>query len=120
MTASPEYRIQADIVAYLRLVAPEGIWFHPANGELRDKRTAAKLKWMGVLPGVPDIIGLLPPPVGRCVLEVKAPKGRLSPEQDAIRWHCQRYGIPYAIVHSVEEARQALHEFGVETREVVA
>lgn len=114
---SPEYRIQAEIVEYVRLVAPDGIWFHPANGELRDKRTAAKLKWMGVLPGVPDIIGILPPPVGRVLLEVKAPGGRVSEDQDAIRAHCERFEIPFAIVHSVEEAREALRRFGIVTRE---
>jgi hypothetical protein len=29
--------------------------FHPANGELRDIKTAVKLKKMGVNPGVPDL-----------------------------------------------------------------
>lgn len=34
--------------------------FHPANGEKRDKRTGAKLKRMGVEPGVVDVWVLIP------------------------------------------------------------
>jgi hypothetical protein len=44
------------LVAMLRwCVRPDVIWRHVPNGEHRDKRTAAKLKAMGVLPGSADL-----------------------------------------------------------------
>lgn len=39
-----------------RFARDDVIWFHPANGEHRDKRTAAKLRAMGVQPGAPDFV----------------------------------------------------------------
>ena len=42
--------------------SPGWIVFHPANGELRDTETGARLKRMGVLPGVSDIVLVGPPP----------------------------------------------------------
>lgn len=46
---------------------PEWQWTHIAHGEVRDIRTAAKLKAMGVRKGWPDFI--LVPPSGqlRCI-----------------------------------------------------
>jgi hypothetical protein len=44
------------LVAMLRwCIRPDVIWRHVPNGEHRDKRTAAKLKAMGVLPGSADL-----------------------------------------------------------------
>ena len=57
--------------------------FHPANGELREKRVGAKLKRMGVVPGVPDL--WLPVPSAGYVglaIELKAIGGHTSPDQD--------------------------------------
>lgn len=46
---------------------------------------------------------------GRAVfLEVKAAKGRQSDSQKKFQDACQRYGMPYFIVHSPEEALQCL------------
>lgn len=40
-----------------RLLDSTGLdWFHPANGEVRNAITGAKLKVMGVKAGVPDIM----------------------------------------------------------------
>lgn len=36
-------------------IRPDVLWRHYPAGELRDKRTAAKLKAMGVLPGAADL-----------------------------------------------------------------
>jgi hypothetical protein len=44
------------LVTMLRwCIRPDVIWRHVPNGEHRDKRTAAKLKAMGVLPGSADL-----------------------------------------------------------------
>lgn len=70
--------------------------FHVPNGEVRDPRTAAKLKWLGVRPGVPDL--LLPVPRGQytgLALEMKRRSGASTSEAqkrflEALRgcgWH---------------------------------
>ena len=108
--------IHAGIITYLRMEMPDCLVLHPANGGGRDKREAAKLKWLGVLPGIPDIIILRPG--GRfCLMEVKGPKGILSEAQNAVRYHCERYEMPWALVRSVDDARAALASWGLVTRE---
>lgn len=120
MTAEASARedyIHAGIVAYLRVCHPDCLILHPANGGLRSKREAAKFKWLGVLPGIPDIIILRPS--GRfCLLEVKGPKGVLSPDQKAVKAHCERFEMPWALVRSIEDAREALIGWGLVGREV--
>jgi hypothetical protein len=63
--------------AYAQRKYPElELLFHVPNGEARDPRTAAKLKWLGVRPGVPDL--LLPMPRGPyagLALEMKRRRG---------------------------------------------
>ncbi len=39
---------------WIRLVAPDLIAFHVPNGGFRTKAEAARMKWVGVLAGVPD------------------------------------------------------------------
>ena len=68
-----EDRVQADIVAWLRLVAPDCIVAAIPNGAYHDARQGARLKWTGMLPGIPDLVVMAPG--GRTLLiEVKAPK----------------------------------------------
>lgn len=81
--------------------------FHVPNGEARDARTAAKLRWMGVKPGVPDL--LLPVPRGPytgLALEMKRRKGGGTTEAQerflealrASQWHvCVCRGADEAI-----------------------
>ena len=53
-----EGRIQADAYQWFHNTFPHlrGLLYHVPNGELRDDITAAKLKAMGVVPGIPDIV----------------------------------------------------------------
>lgn len=50
---------------------PGWLWFHPANGELRDQQTANLLKRMGVTPGVSDFILAAPEGAMLHALELK-------------------------------------------------
>jgi|SRR5215475_10020537 len=51
-----ELSFHIPLVAMLRwALRPDVLFWHTPNGELRDKRAAAKLKAMGVLPGVADL-----------------------------------------------------------------
>jgi hypothetical protein len=52
-----EHELQIALMQHVRFRGRPGlICFHVPNGELRDKRTAAKLKAMGTLPGVSDLV----------------------------------------------------------------
>jgi hypothetical protein len=113
-----EARIQAAIIEWIRLVAPQVLAFHVPNGGLRTKSEAARLRWVGVLAGVPDLIVLAPVGKAFC-LEVKPPGEHLSPEQREIFDTLTATGISCAVVHSIDDARRAFKAWGVETRETV-
>src|SRR5258705_12269446 len=100
----PEDDIQAAVCRHLRLRARPGVvWFHVPNGGCRNAREAARLKGMGVLPGVSDLILIRAGKV--FCLELKAPKGRASEAQlifqsavnSAGGYTCTTYGIDHAL-----------------------
>jgi hypothetical protein len=114
-----EARRQASIVEYVRWVAPQCIVFHPANGGLRSKSEAARLKWVGVLAGVLDLVLVLPE--GRCAFwEVKTESGRLSADQREFISRLKARGHVCAVVRNIDDARRELVALGIETREAFA
>jgi hypothetical protein len=114
-----EARVQAAIVEWARLVAPDVLIVAVPNGGLRSKAEAARLKWTGVLAGIPDLA--IVAPGGRVsFVETKAETGQLSPEQRAIRDALTALGTPPAICRSIEEARSAFAAWGFRTRESAA
>lgn len=79
-----EFQMQIALLQHVRLRArPDVLYWHTPNGELRDKRAAAKLKAMGVLPGVADLIFIWSGPAGPLVLflELKARGRTMTAEQ---------------------------------------
>jgi hypothetical protein len=111
-----EARIQADVLEWLNAVAPELIVFHVPNGGYRSKAEAARLKWQGVLPGVPDLV--LIGSAGRIwFLEIKTATGYLSPEQHAFADRCTAFGVPFAVIRGIDDARRAFAAWGIPTRE---
>ena len=111
-----EARTQAAIVEWIRLVAPELIAFHPANGGFRTKAEAARMKWIGVLAGIPDLV-LLGRDGKTWLIEVKAAGGSLSAEQRAIRDRCTAMRIPCCVAKSIDDVRVAFGLWGISTRE---
>jgi hypothetical protein len=102
------YAVQA-----LKLLGVPGlIWFHVPNEGKRSVRTGAFLKRMGMLPGVADLVVIVPP--GRChFLELKRPiNGHLSDEQRAFRDLCERNCSPYSIATSPLEVEVVLSNWG--------
>jgi VRR-NUC domain len=90
------------------------LWTHIASGELRDVRTASKLKSMGVRRGWPDFV--LVPPTGKLhCLELKRQGETLSEDQENFRLHCVRHGIPYAIARTCDEVLATLDAWGALT-----
>lgn len=103
-----ETDLQKTVVAAVRFnIRRNVIFFHCPNGEYRSKRTGARLKAMGVLPGVPDLTVI----VGSAIhfLELKTATGRQTPEQKAFQLRCEVAGIPYAIARTPEEAAATLY-----------
>ena len=114
-----EARRQAAIVEYVRWVAPQVIIFHPANGGLRSKPEAARLKWVGVLAGVLDLVLVLPG--GRSAYwEVKTDSGRLSVDQRDFIRRLEARGHVCAVVRDIDDARRELARLGIVTREAFA
>jgi len=109
---------QAAIVEWIRLVAPDLLVFHVPNGGLRSKAEAARMKWIGVLAGIHDLV-LLGLDGKTWLIEVKAAGGALSPEQRAIRDRCTAMRIPYVIARSIDDVRVAFKLWGIATRESV-
>lgn len=112
-----EFQTQASIVNYIKLMAVcEMVCFAVPNGELRNKRTAAKLKASGVLPGVSDLILIRQAPWSFdrqpqvLCLEIKSRKGRLSEHQERFRDIVGPLGCEYAVAHSMDEAITILEQ----------
>ena len=122
-----EIDLHVELVAVLRLVLkPTVLWWHTPNGEHRDPKTAAKLKAMGVLPGVPDLqfhwcemggVGEFAGIVGevRKVLhmEMKAGNRPQGNAQIAFELAVKLLGDEYHIVRTVVDALEILGERGL-------
>jgi hypothetical protein len=79
------------------------------NGGRRDKREAARMKAAGVMAGVADLCVLLKH--GRTLwMEVKTPKGKVSPAQRDFETLCERNGHLYCVVRSAYDAVFAVEE----------
>ena len=104
------------MIDWIRLVAPQCVAFHVPNGGYRTKSEAARLKWMGVLAGVADIVivdehGLA------YFLEMKSGDGVMLESQIKFQAICKDRNIPYAICHNVTEASKIFKKWGIPTRE---
>lgn len=100
------------MIDLLKLCRVKGtIFFHCPNGEARSEVTGAKLKAMGVLPGVADIV-VITPGGSANFLELKAPKKTPSPDQITFREACEANGCPYALADSADKAMDALVRWG--------
>lgn len=99
-----EFDLQKFAVTLLRFNAIPGvIFFHVPNGEYRSPRTGARLKAMGVMPGVADLVVIKPNGLVY-FLELKTAKGTLSKPQRAFRDACDRIGLTYEVASSPEAA----------------
>lgn len=106
-----ELQIHIAVVEHCRrLIKPDVLFFHCPNGEHRNKRTAAKLKAMGVLPGVADLIFIRAAPWSfDCVpdilfLEMKRRGEKQSDSQLAFEQRAKACGAQYRVADSVGAA----------------
>lgn len=103
-----ELKLHKAVADFLERAWPEDLpWTHFPAGERRDPRTAAKLKRMGLKPGWPDFIFVLPN--GQFAgLELKAPDGERSDEQTALHGTFERLRCGIATANSLEEVERHL------------
>lgn len=109
-----ESAIQKSIIAMMRKTnAHRRGWtfFHCPNDGRNGKGYRIHAYQMGQLAGVPDIVIAGPDGLIRFI-EVKAAKGRLSEHQEGFRLHCERYGLPWALVRSCGDAIDVLEGWG--------
>lgn len=98
-----ETSIQSSICEYL---ARRRHFFHRVNQiPVYDSKRGAYRAWPKYsLKGFPDIIVMWHGfPV---FLEVKAPKGKQSPEQKEFEARCDEQGIEYHVVRSIDDVRE--------------
>jgi hypothetical protein len=101
-----ESQIQIQLIAELKIRARPGVmYFHVPNGEERNKILGAKLKAMGTLAGVADLIFIWYTDRIRVLfLELKRRGKPLSPEQYAFCEKIRKAGAIYDIADSVAAA----------------
>ena len=111
----PESRIQRGVIAYLRAVGLVPV--HVPNGSKlagtpeQRARTGARLKADGLMPGFPDL--LVYASDGRVGhMEIKAEANYQQDTQKACAALLARLGHHYAVVRSIDDARETLEEWG--------
>lgn len=115
-----------ELALHMRLAAilrthgrPEWRWAHIPNGELRDARTASKLRAMGVQRGWPDFLLISPAGVAHG-LELKRRGGRLSYDQEAFQMWAAANGVAYVVADNFDLALSVLRHWGVLSDEALA
>jgi hypothetical protein len=90
-------------VQWFRATYPHVLAWHTPNGEKRDRRTAEKLKRMGVLPGVAD--WLMFPDGVKVAIEFKKPGELDGQSADQIRFEraWKRLGGTYLVVDNLDD-----------------
>ncbi len=117
-----EDSIHFAVADYLRRAWPAELpWFHPPNGGKREQITrtkrdgstvtfspaAQKLKRMGALAGVPDLVFVLPN-AQAAFIELKAPDDDLSEPQIEFRAKALDLRCAYAVCRSPEEVEAVI------------
>ena len=117
--STPEADAQRAIVQALRFALPRDAIVHHCANEVteagpRGAKRQAILVGMGVHAGFADLMILCD---GRALfLELKAPKGRLRPDQEAFRDAVLAQGFGWALVRSLDDALSALADHGFTSR----
>jgi hypothetical protein len=111
--------IHRSIVEWLRVVLPSECIVHHCRNEINKRGSAiarelAEAKRKGAVTGFPDLL-ILPfaNGVGACFLEVKAEGNYTDKNQKEVHERLRALGYPVAVVRSIDDAREALIEFGV-------
>lgn len=120
-----EEELHIRVMNYLRHSLPmrhangEYLYYHTPNGGWRHPAIAAKLKAMGTLAGVPDLI-FIRPHNGLQKLDFielkKDAKQKLSESQEWFRHTAEQMGCNYAVCWSIDMVEKALEAWGFKLR----
>ena len=107
-----EHSIQKAIITYLRTqLRGRALVFHPMNNP-RNAIQGRRMKGQGMMAGVADICIVTKGSVA-AFMEVKKERGKLSKVQQSFRDDCEALDIDYAVVRSVDDARETLEDWGL-------
>jgi hypothetical protein len=114
-----EDALQKQVAGFLNTsLGQDAVWWHTPNGGSRNKVEAAKLKGMGVKPGVPDVLIFWP--AGCMAIELKSDAGRVQPSQAEMMRALEVCGFYVAVCRSLNEVQDALRAARVPMRGRVA
>lgn len=105
----PEDAIQESVVAYLAILEGQGklTYFSVPNEGKRGWVNAKAMKRKGLRSGVSDLVILLPED-HTAFIELKAPKGRASKNQNAFMDRARAFTPNVFVARSFEEARTVI------------
>lgn len=103
VTPITEAKLQQDCVTWFRNTYPQfrGLLFAVPNGGLRNKREAAKLKYQGVVAGIPDLVFCFVSNKAT-FFELKTDKGRLSKDQQKVIGKLDAHGFRTHIIRDLD------------------
>jgi hypothetical protein len=110
--------LQKQVVQYLRAILPQSIVAAIPNGSQRTATGKPANAIAGLFPGFPDLAVVLPR--GQIIFfELKSEKGRLSEAQLSVHLKLQGLNHSCAVVRSIDDVRNALNAWGINTRESI-
>lgn len=110
--AHPEDDFQEAVIAQARLMLRREVCFwHCPNGGKRNIREAARFKRLGLLPGIPDLAFVRAGAI--YFLELKSPKGTLSPPQKATIAALTEAGAQIAVCREMAEVVAAWRKWNL-------
>lgn len=90
---------------------PDWRWTHFPAGEIRDDKTGAKLKRMGLKPGWPDFQIVAPTGLFHALELKRAGETLTDTQADFAQW-CRSHGVPHAVVDTFKDAVTVLNDWG--------
>lgn len=113
MPKREEEFIQMAVMQYLRMHhRTREVAFHPANERKTSPQHGAKLKAMGVLAGVSDIVLPIPTKLYHGLfLELKAPGGKLTATQKLFLKAVNAQGYLGVVAYSTQEAINVIDNY---------
>jgi hypothetical protein len=116
-----ELQLQISLVQWCRWkLRPDVLMWHTPNGEERDKRVAAKLKAMGVLPGIADLTFMWREEFGDfqhrlrvLFLELKARGRKLNDAQLNFSMRAISCGALFQVADNIDDAMRIIEDYGL-------
>ena len=101
-----EEALQQKIVFWFHNTYPQyrGLLFHVPNGDIRSKRAGARLKRLGVIAGVSDLILLYKSYT--FLFELKTLKGKQSKSQSKWELLMKKNSFSYTVIRSLEQFKR--------------